>query len=67
MRKKVHGFFSDKSKGHGITELCVLRAKSYAYKIEGVKKLKLRVSEVMWLETIWHLRIIRGVCLRKMT
>ncbi|VVC42844.1 DNA polymerase, palm domain [Cinara cedri] len=39
-RKKVPGLFSEESDGRTITEFCALRAKSYAYKINGVKKIK---------------------------
>ena len=39
-RKKIPGLFSDESDGRTITEFCALRAKAYAYKIDGVEKIK---------------------------
>ncbi|XP_050064973.1 uncharacterized protein LOC126553903 [Aphis gossypii] len=39
-RRKVPGFFSDETDGLIITEFCALRAKSYAYKINGEEKIK---------------------------
>ncbi|VVC39016.1 DNA polymerase, palm domain [Cinara cedri] len=41
-RKKIPGLFSDKSNGQTITEFCALRAKSYAYKIDGKEKIKVK-------------------------
>ncbi|VVC35208.1 Ribonuclease H-like domain, partial [Cinara cedri] len=38
-RKNITGLFSDESDGKTITEFCALRAKSYAYKIDGVDKI----------------------------
>lgn len=39
-RKKVPGLFSDETDGRILTEFCALRAKSYAYKLDGVEKIK---------------------------
>ena len=39
-RKKVPGLFSDETDGRIMSEFCALRAKSYAYKIEGDDKIK---------------------------
>lgn len=39
-RKKVPGLFSDETDGRIMSEFCALRAKSYAYKIEGADKIK---------------------------
>ncbi|KAE9521340.1 hypothetical protein AGLY_018262 [Aphis glycines] len=39
-RRKIPGFFSDETDGLIITEFCALRAKSYAYKINGEEKIK---------------------------
>lgn len=39
-RKKIPGLFSDETKGKTITEFLALRAKSYAFSIEGVEKIK---------------------------
>jgi hypothetical protein len=39
-RKKIPGLFSDETKGKTMTEFVALRAKSYAYNIEGVEKIK---------------------------
>jgi len=40
VRKKVPGFFSDETDGKTMTEFVALRAKSYAYSIEGKEKIK---------------------------
>jgi len=37
-RKKIPGLFSDETDGLIMTEFCALRAKSYAYKIDGKKE-----------------------------
>jgi len=39
-RKKIPGYFSDETDGRTMTEFCALRAKSYAYKIDGIEKIK---------------------------
>jgi len=39
-RKKVPGFFSDETKGRTMFEFVALRAKSYAFNIEGGEKIK---------------------------
>ena len=39
-RKKIPGLFSDETDGKTITEFCALRAKSYAFKIDGEEKIK---------------------------
>jgi len=39
-RKKIPGLFSDETDGLVMTEFCALRAKSYAYKINGKEKIK---------------------------
>jgi len=39
-RKKIPGLFSDETNGLVITEFCALRAKSYAYKLNGTEKIK---------------------------
>ncbi|VVC38048.1 DNA polymerase, palm domain [Cinara cedri] len=39
-RKKIPGHFSEESDGRTITEFCALRAKTYAYKIDGKEKIK---------------------------
>lgn len=39
-RKKIPGFFSDEADGETITEFISLRAKAYAYKINGKEKIK---------------------------
>lgn len=39
-RKKVPGYFSDETDGKIMTEFAALRAKSYAYSIDGVEKIK---------------------------
>lgn len=40
VRKKIPGFFSDEADGRIITEFIALRAKSYAYKIDGKETIK---------------------------
>jgi len=40
VRKKVPGFFSDEAKGRTMIECVALRAKSYAFNIEGGEKIK---------------------------
>ena len=39
-RKKIPGLFSDETNGLVMTEFCALRAKSYAYKLNGTEKIK---------------------------
>lgn len=39
-RKKIPGFFSDETDGKTIYEFVALRAKSYAFNIEGMEKIK---------------------------
>lgn len=39
-RKKVPGYFSDETDGKTMTEFVALRAKSYAYTLEGKEKIK---------------------------
>lgn len=39
-RKKIPGFFSDETDGETMTEFISLRAKAYAYKINGKGKIK---------------------------
>lgn len=39
-RKKIPGLFSDETDGLVMTEFCALRAKSYAYKLNGTGKIK---------------------------
>jgi len=39
-RKKIRGLFSDETKGAIMTEFCTLRAKSYAYILDGKEKIK---------------------------
>jgi len=39
-RKKIPGLFSDETDGLIMTEFCVLRAKSYAYILQGKEKIK---------------------------
>lgn len=39
-RKKVPGYFSDKTDGKTMTEFVALRAKSYAYSLDGKYKIK---------------------------
>jgi len=42
-RKKIPGLFSDETDGRVMTEFCALRAKSYAYKIQGVDDIKVQI------------------------
>jgi len=39
-RKKIPGLFSDETDGAILTEFCALRAKSYAYILQGKEKIK---------------------------
>jgi len=39
-RKKIPGLFSDETDGLIMTEFCALRAKSYAYVLDGGEKIK---------------------------
>lgn len=39
-RKKIPGLFSDETDGKILTEFVALRAKSYAYKLDGAEKIK---------------------------
>ncbi|XP_025199347.1 uncharacterized protein LOC112597489 [Melanaphis sacchari] len=39
-RKKIPGLFSDETKSEIMTEFCALRAKSYAYKINGKESIR---------------------------
>lgn len=39
-RKKIPGLFSDETDGRTMTEFVALRAKSYAYKLDGQEKIK---------------------------
>lgn len=39
-RKKIPGLFSDETDGLVMTEFCAVRAKSYAYKLNGMEKIK---------------------------
>ncbi|XP_060848479.1 uncharacterized protein LOC132927929 [Rhopalosiphum padi] len=41
-RKKIPGLFSDETDGHIMTEFCALRAKSYAYKIQGLDDMNVK-------------------------
>jgi len=45
-RKKVPGFFSDEVDGKTMSEFVALRAKSYAYTIEGVDKQKIKAKGI---------------------
>lgn len=40
LRKKIPGYFSDESDGLTISEFIALRAKSYAFSIDGIEKIK---------------------------
>ncbi|KAL4127492.1 hypothetical protein QTP88_011659 [Uroleucon formosanum] len=42
-RKKIPGLFLDETDGRVMTEFCALRAKSYAYKIQGVDDIKVQI------------------------
>ncbi|KAL4132045.1 hypothetical protein QTP88_009266 [Uroleucon formosanum] len=42
-RKKIPGLFSDETDGRVMSEFCALRAKSYAYKIQGVDDIKVQI------------------------
>lgn len=39
-RKKIPGLFTDEADGQVMSEFCALRAKSYAYILEGKEKIK---------------------------
>jgi len=39
-RKKIPGLFTDETDGETMTEFCALRAKSYAYILQGKEKIK---------------------------
>uniref|UniRef100_A0A2S2N890 DNA-directed DNA polymerase n=1 Tax=Schizaphis graminum TaxID=13262 RepID=A0A2S2N890_SCHGA len=45
-RKKIPGLFSDETNGLIMTEFCALRAKSYAYKIEGRRKEEIKAKGI---------------------
>ncbi|VVC25185.1 Hypothetical protein CINCED_3A025010 [Cinara cedri] len=48
-RKKIPGLFLDETDGRTITEFCALRAKSFAYKINGKEKIKAKVNSKTFL------------------